>query len=167
MTVRIAGVAVLPLVAVLLLAAVAGCERTVPRPRGVSRAAGLPTAAAITSVPLGDIPGVATPVQEEIRNPLADDPRAIERGRRLYASMNCTYCHGAKAGGLIGPSLKDGYWRYGGTPAEIYKSLYEGRPKGMPAWGRTLPPESLWAITAYLQSLPRQRGETAHGVTGP
>lgn len=53
----------------------------------------------------------------------------------------------------MGPPLNDSYWRYGGAPVQIYKTLYEGRPKGMPAWGHALPPEQLWQIVAYIQSL--------------
>jgi cytochrome c oxidase cbb3-type subunit 3 len=53
----------------------------------------------------------------------------------------------------MGPDLTDRFWRYGGTPVQIYKSIYEGRPKGMPAWGRALPARSLWELTAYVQSL--------------
>ena len=52
-----------------------------------------------------------------------------------------------------GPPLNDSYWRYGGSPVEIYKSIYEGRPKGMPAWGVALPPNEIWALTAYVSSL--------------
>ncbi len=53
----------------------------------------------------------------------------------------------------MGPALNDKYWRYGGTPAQIYKSIYEGRPKGMPAWGTALPPNDIWQLVAYIESL--------------
>jgi hypothetical protein len=53
----------------------------------------------------------------------------------------------------MGPDLTDKYWRYGGAPANIYKSIYDGRPKGMPAWGQAMPPQEIWKIVAYIQSL--------------
>jgi cytochrome c oxidase cbb3-type subunit 3 len=53
----------------------------------------------------------------------------------------------------MGPGLTDHYWRYGGHPAEVFNSIAEGRPQGMPAWGTALPPDSIWQIVAYLQSL--------------
>jgi cytochrome c oxidase cbb3-type subunit 3 len=67
--------------------------------------------------------------------------------------MNCAGCHGYTAEGAMGPDLTDTYWRYGGTPAEIYKSIYEGRPQGMPAWGRALPAREIWEVVAYIESL--------------
>jgi cytochrome c oxidase cbb3-type subunit 3 len=66
----------------------------------------------------------------------------------------------------MGPDLTDKAWRYGGTPIEVYKSIYEGRPQGMPAWGNTLPTQPVWQLVAYIQSLggtfapiPRRSGE--------
>jgi len=47
----------------------------------------------------------------------------------------------------------DGRWRYGGTDGEIYYSIFYGRPKGMPAWGGTLPSDAIWQLVSYLQSL--------------
>ena len=78
---------------------------------------------------------------------------AIARGHELFISMNCAGCHGYDAAGNMGPNLTDHYWRYGGTPASGYKSIYEGRPQGMPAWGSALPRAEIWKIVAYLQSL--------------
>jgi cytochrome c oxidase cbb3-type subunit 3 len=52
----------------------------------------------------------------------------------------------------MGPDLTDTYWRYGGSPADIYKSIYEGRPQGMPAWGRALSPDVIWKLVAYIES---------------
>jgi cytochrome c oxidase cbb3-type subunit 3 len=72
----------------------------------------------------------------------------------LFTAMNCDGCHGGDAGGWVGPSLVDGRWRYGGADAEVFTSIYFGRPKGMPAFGAVLGAPAVWSIVAYLKSLP-------------
>jgi cytochrome c oxidase cbb3-type subunit 3 len=104
-------------------------------------------------VPLGLSAGAAPPIAVSTDNPLSSDPTAVEEGRKLFVAMNCAGCHGYDAKGGMGPDLTDTAWRYGGTPIDIYKSIYEGRPQGMPAWGNALPPNSLWQLVAYIQSL--------------
>jgi cytochrome c oxidase cbb3-type subunit 3 len=105
-------------------------------------------------VPLGDTAGAGfiAPASLE-QNPLAQDPQAVAAGRRLYMSMNCAGCHGYDGTGGMGPDLTDDYWRYGGMPAQVYASILEGRPEGMPRWGLALPRESIWQLVSYLQSL--------------
>lgn len=89
-----------------------------------------------------------------VRNPFDGDPNAIAVGERLYSGYNCVVCHGGKGeGGGMAPSLDDGRWRYGGSAAEIYQSIYEGRPLGMPRWGGRITDEQIWMLVAYLQSL--------------
>ena len=39
-----------------------------------------------------------------------------------------------------------------GAPANVYKSIFEGRPEGMPAWARAIPPGQIWKIVAYIQA---------------
>ncbi len=77
----------------------------------------------------------------------------MAEGKRLFSAMNCSGCHGYTGGGGMGPPLNDTYWRYGGAPVQVYKTIFEGRPKGMPAWGMALPPDDIWALTAYVESL--------------
>lgn len=88
-----------------------------------------------------------------MRNPLGDSPSVRMAGRQLYLQMNCAGCHGYNGEGNMGPKLSDPYWIYGGTPAAIYRTIDQGRPKGMPAWGKILPPESIWQLTAYIGGL--------------
>jgi len=49
--------------------------------------------------------------------------------------------------------VADGRWRYGGSDAAIFHSIFYGRPRGMPAFGGHLPAESIWRLVAYLRSL--------------
>ena len=109
---------------------------------------------AIAAVPLGDVAGAAeSHLAATIANPYRDDPQAARQGQELFVRMNCAGCHGYGATGGMGPNLNDSYWRYGGSPVAIFKSIYEGRPQGMPAWNPALPPQEIWKIVAYIQSL--------------
>ena len=53
----------------------------------------------------------------------------------------------------MGPDLTDSYWRYGGAPAQVFSSLLEGRPQGMPSWGKALPPTEIWKLVTYIASI--------------
>ena len=75
-------------------------------------------------------------------------------GRRLFLWMNCAGCHGARGGGGIGPPLLDADWIYGREPANVYQSIVQGRPYGMPSYAR-LSPDQVWQIVAYVRSLER------------
>jgi cytochrome c(L) len=89
----------------------------------------------------------------EPKNPYADDVTAIREGRRLYNWYNCSGCHGDHGGGGMGPSLRDSTWVYGGTDAAIFRSIFDGRTKGMPAWGTKLPAEQVWKLVAYIRTM--------------
>jgi cytochrome c oxidase cbb3-type subunit 3 len=78
-------------------------------------------------------------------------------GGRLFNSMNCDGCHGGGAVGWVGPSLADGRWRYGGSDAAIFESIFHGRPNGMPAFGGLLSSDLTWKLVTYLKSLPAPR----------
>ncbi len=113
-----------------------------------------PGAAAVGDVPLGDVAGAAqSRLAAQFPNPYGTEPEAVRQGHDLFVKMNCAGCHGYTAKGAMGPNLTDGYWRYGGVPASIFNSIYQGRPQGMPAWNLALPPQDIWKIVAYIQSL--------------
>jgi cytochrome c oxidase cbb3-type subunit III len=107
-----------------------------------------------TDIAVGPIPGTnEATFTRAIRNPLAGDAGALQDGRRLYETFNCVGCHGGRAGGGMGPSLRDEDWRYGNSDAHIFDSIASGRDQGMPAWGTTLPQSEIWKLVAYIQSL--------------
>jgi cytochrome c oxidase cbb3-type subunit III len=93
------------------------------------------------------------PPGDTLKNPFKGDSAAADEGGKLFGAFNCDGCHAGGAVGFVGPSLADGRWRYGGTDGEIYTSIFYGRPKGMPAWGGTLPAEAIWRLVTYLQTL--------------
>lgn len=100
--------------------------------------------------------GTHIPVQtkpEAIVNPYANDPTAIVQGRKLFNSMNCSGCHAPQGGGGMGPPLSDDQWIYGSLPAQIYLSIVQGRPNGMPAFGAILHDDSIWKLVSYINTL--------------
>jgi mono/diheme cytochrome c family protein len=103
-------------------------------------------------IPVGPVPGA--PVQTNPRNsPYGQDQAALAEGRRLFQSYNCAGCHGDHAGGGMGPSLRDEDWIYGGSDAQVFNSIAEGRAHGMPAWGIKVPEDQIWKLVAYIKSL--------------
>jgi cytochrome c oxidase cbb3-type subunit III len=76
----------------------------------------------------------------------------IANGQRYYEAFNCVGCH-ANGGGAIGPALMDDKWRYGGKIEQIYNTIVQGRPNGMPAFRDKIPQEQIWEIAAYVRSL--------------
>lgn len=87
-------------------------------------------------------------------NPYHGDAAAIADGQQVFLQI-CAACHKPDASGLVGPSLVDPYWKYGHTDAELFQSVMEGRPGGMPGWGAQLGSEKVWRALAYLESLPK------------
>jgi cytochrome c oxidase cbb3-type subunit III len=63
---------------------------------------------------------------------LAADTQAMGIGERLFLN-NCAACHGSDARGSKGfPNLTDSDWLWGGTFADIQKTISEGRNGVMP-----------------------------------
>lgn len=135
-------------IAVLFLAAgaacIGGCHYS---PNPVPRAADGQPAAAYESGSAGANGGF------DRMNPLANGPKGVQEGRRLFMWYNCYACHGPHGGGAIGPSLRDRTWRYGGSDAQIFASIAQGRPNGMPTWGNKIPEIQIWQLVAYIKSL--------------
>jgi cytochrome c oxidase cbb3-type subunit 3 len=142
-----------PAVAFLML--LAGCsEREAPPPPAATWLAE-PLAAVRVS---GLVAGAAdsAPV---VANPYAEETGAETEGKQLYQAFNCGGCHGGAGGGGIGPPLADDKWIYGGSAANIYATIVQGRPNGMPAFGPSLQGEPVWKLAAYVRSLSRGGGQ--------
>jgi len=88
-----------------------------------------------------------------IKNPYEGDKAAINTGGKLFIAYNCLDCHGADGSGAMGPSFQDGRWHFGGGPGEVFESIYQGRPDGMPSWGGRITNDQIWMLTAYVRSL--------------
>ena len=118
----------------------------------------LPPASKLIEVPVtGLVPGPAT--QPDMKNPVESDPGAASRGKNYFTAFNCVGCHADNGGGGMGPALSNKNFVYGGAPAQIYLSIAQGRPNGMPAWGSRVPPQVIWDIVTYVQQISREPHE--------
>jgi len=135
-----------------LLSALPGCEREARRfdpvpitPDARSRADAL-TAFAAGPTGRGMTERVAAGGYDE-RNAYV-----LAQGKRYYRWFNCTGCH-AQGGGGAGPPLMDAGWIYGKTPGDVFTTIMDGRPNGMPAFRGRIPEAQAWQIAAYVRSL--------------
>jgi cytochrome c oxidase cbb3-type subunit 3 len=87
---------------------------------------------------------------------------AINEGKRLFDSYNCSGCH-AHGGGSIGPALMDDRWIYGSEPANVFATIVEGRPNGMPSFRGKVPDFQVAQLVAYVRSLSALSGSKWSG----
>lgn len=132
---------------VALAGLVLGCEREERRFRELPAATGRTGAERLSGLQ----PGTKTP-DPQVKSPYRQNAYGISEGKRLYEWYNCSGCH-AHGGGDIGPPLMDDRWIYGSDPENIFASIVEGRPNGMPSFRGKLPDHQVWQIVAYVQSM--------------
>lgn len=101
-----------------------------------------------------------------VTNPREHDARALAEGKALFVSYNCADCHGSEGSGAVGPSLQDGRWHFGGSSGEVYESIAEGRPNGMPSWGGRIADSQIWALVTYVRSLSAGKDVTTERFEG-
>jgi cytochrome c oxidase cbb3-type subunit III len=89
-----------------------------------------------------------SPVQNQYEN----NAWAMSQGKQLYEYYNCVGCH-AHGGGGMGPALMDVKWIYGSNPEQIFATIMQGRPNGMPSFRGKIPEDQVWQIVAYERSL--------------
>jgi cytochrome c oxidase cbb3-type subunit 3 len=92
--------------------------------------------------------GGLPPAADSLRNPVAGDSAAVVDGAKLFDGFNCGGCHPG-----AGPALTDGRWKYGGSDAALFATIYYGRARGMPAYGGAVPTESIWRIVTWLRAV--------------
>src|ERR1044072_6033836 len=125
----------------LLAMAVASCEREqralVVQP---------PSAQQSGAQQMSDlVPGPQHRKLPAVPKPHENNAWAMSEGRQLYQSYNCIGCH-AHGGGGMGPALMDEKWVYGSEPQQVYASIIEGRPNGMPSFRGKIPNYQVWQI---------------------
>nr|WP_217345569.1 c-type cytochrome [Noviherbaspirillum sp. L7-7A]MBV0879867.1 c-type cytochrome [Noviherbaspirillum sp. L7-7A] len=136
---------------VVLLALLPGCYRE-QRPLPGAPATASPTdPLRLSGLQPGEPRASAT-----ASNPFEENAYAASQGKRLFKQYNCAGCHGGGGGGGMGPPLMDDKWIYGQDSANIYATIVQGRPNGMPSFGGHIPEEQLWQLVAYVRSLSGQ-----------
>ena len=136
--------------AMLLSVATAACERESRPFRDLPAASARMAAETQSQLQAGSPtppPGSMSPYQE--------NAWGQAEGKRLFMQFNCTGCH-ANGGGGIGPALMDDEWIYGFEAANIYYTIIEGRPNGMPSFRNKIPDYQVWQLVAYIQSMSGQ-----------
>jgi cytochrome c oxidase cbb3-type subunit 3 len=97
-----------------------------------------------------------------------DNVFQVSEGSRMFTWNGCDSCHTETAPGAA--RLTDHLWRYGGNTAQIYASIADGRPGGMPAYGAKIASEQIWQIAAFVgkqpSTPPSQRGREASAQQG-
>jgi cytochrome c oxidase cbb3-type subunit 3 len=133
------------------LLSVASCEREARRYRDLSPSTHRETAVRVTALE----PGAPAP-QADVISPYQENAWGIGEGKRLYSAFNCAPCHGVNGGGAIGPALIDDKWIYGGKSDQIYSTISQGRPNGMPSFGGHITTPQIWQLVAYVQAMSGQ-----------
>jgi mono/diheme cytochrome c family protein len=94
---------------------------------------------------------------KKMKNPLAGDSQALERGRELY-KIRCVMCHGdkGKGDGLVADSLNPkptdlSKTATEQTDGELFWKITNGRLP-MPAFEVTLNEEDRWALVTFINS---------------
>lgn len=137
--------------------AIASCQRKNEGYEQPLSNVGTATKTLVTDSAGGVVPGIhASVVFGSLTNPYTGQVAAERDGRRLFLMYNCVGCHGGRAGGGMGPSLRDSAWAYGGSDADLYATIVEGRPGGMPTWGGKIPQDQIWKLIAYIRTLRTQ-----------
>jgi cytochrome c oxidase cbb3-type subunit 3 len=145
----------------LLLAAMAAlvaCRREqreiAPKPSEAETASGV----VVSDLrPGGAPPNIARTLDSDQTNAYA-----INEGKRLFESYNCSGCH-AHGGGAIGPPLMDERWIYGSEPPNVFATILEGRPNGMPSFRGRIPDFQVSELVAYVRSMSALAGNTWAG----
>ena len=133
---------------VLFAFALGSCEREDRRFREAPPAANVVNTIQVSGLHPGGPPNL-TP---DIPNIYEENAYALAEGKRLFENFNCSGCH-AHGGGGIGPPLMDNQWIYGSEPANIFATVMQGRPNGMPSFRGRIPEYQGWQIVAYVRSL--------------
>jgi cytochrome c oxidase cbb3-type subunit III len=96
-------------------------------------------------------PGSAVRVKDP-KSDFEQNAYLLSEGKRLFAAYNCNGCHSMGGGGM-GPALMDDKWIYGGKAEEIFTTINDGRPNGMPSFRDRVPDSQIWQLAAYVRSM--------------
>lgn len=95
---------------------------------------------------------------EKSKHPFIGDPKAIEAGKKLFAS-GCGACHGADGQGGRGPNLRAQVFWHPLDDDTLYKAIQKGIGGAMPP--ANLPQDQAWQVVAFVRSLTAPAVENA------
>jgi cytochrome c oxidase cbb3-type subunit 3 len=111
-----------------------------------------PSAAPVALVSVSELQPGPNFIRATVEEPYGDIAYAVSEGKRYFNWMNCSGCH-ANGGGGMGPALMDDEWIYGSDPEQIFATIAQGRPNGMPSFKYRLSNQQIWQLVAYVRSL--------------
>src|SRR5215212_6080643 len=114
-----------------------------------------PSAFKSYDVTMSEIHPGTSGLSQPVENPSEERAYDTNEGKRLFTQYNCSGCH-FNGGGGIGPPLMDAQWIYGANPENIYSTITEGRPNGMPSFRRKIPDSQVWQLVSYVRSMSGQ-----------
>lgn len=140
------------LFAALVAGTLAGCGREERKLSKPTSGGTVPPEMARQSAVLPGQPGEGLKTTSAARTFDGGNAYEMNQGKRLFRWYNCAGCH-AEGGGGMGPPLMDEKWFYGHEPEQIYETIMNGRPNGMPSFRGRIPEEQVWQLVAYVRSM--------------
>lgn len=137
------------IIGLAILATLLGCEREQRRFKEIP-----PGATAQDAVRQSELQPGQPQADQPLKSAYEDNAWAVSEGKRLYEWFNCVGCHAH--GGGMGPPLMDEKWIYGAQPENIFATIVEGRPNGMPSFRGKIPNQQVWQLVAYVRSMSGQ-----------
>jgi cytochrome c oxidase cbb3-type subunit 3 len=85
---------------------------------------------------------------------IQEDPKAMASAQSIY-DRNCAVCHGYQARGQaeLFPNLRDNYWQWGSSEAQIEQTIRAGRNAAMVPWGAVLGEQGVADVSSYVLAL--------------
>ncbi len=91
------------------------------------------------------------------------EPSDIAAGKSVFQA-NCVTCHNPNGEGNIGPNLTDNQWIYGFDIKDLFRTIKNGTPNGMPEHNSKLNPVQIQQVGSYILQLPETKGKEAEGT---
>ena len=88
----------------------------------------------------------------QTKNPYAGNAKIAAEGADIF-KKNCQVCHGEGGKGDICPNLTTKSKKYGDADQDLFTTISNGRPGGMPNWDSALGPDKIWKVITYIRSI--------------
>ena len=97
---------------------------------------------------------------------LAQSRPGMQVGRRIFIN-NCSTCHGVNGAGAPGfPNLADAQWIWGGSQADVERSILDGRNAQMPPWGPALGNAGVTNVANFVLALSGREHDAQKAAAG-